>query len=216
MRLAKFSFFIFQERTMFKVLGTVLLTRFGIKFLDLEIQHLNPVRGHSYCQCDRNFGLYEKMKILTEVIESDSEYNEMIRNARRNPKPFNVVKSENYVVKNFEDKIKNSYKKDKNLLTSKSVKLVYYPNGEILLYSSYSREPKKFKIQRDTTFQDLENAPEREMIRIMAEKVRDLRHLRWLERLVSYEVRAPWWLMLHVCSLLLIFLIIICIIVTSE
>ena len=36
---------------------------------------------------------------------------------------------------------------------------------------------KKFKIQRDTTFQDLENAPEREMIGITAEKVRYLRHL---------------------------------------
>ena len=81
------------------------------EFLDLEIQHLYPVRGHSYCQCDRNFGLYGKMKKITGVIESDSEYNEIIRNARKNPKPFNVVESEKYVVKNFEDKIKNSYKK---------------------------------------------------------------------------------------------------------
>ena len=51
------------------------------------------------------------MKKITGVIESDSEYNEIIRNARKNPKPFNVVESEKYVVKNFEDKIKNSYKK---------------------------------------------------------------------------------------------------------
>ena len=53
------------------------------EFLDLEIQHLYHVRGHSYCQCYRNFGLYGKMKKITEVIESDSEYYEIILNARK-------------------------------------------------------------------------------------------------------------------------------------
>ena len=77
---------------------------------------------------------------------------------------INVVESEKYVVKNFEGKIKNIYKKDKNFLISKLVKLVYFPNGEILSHSSYSGERKKFKIQRDTTFQDLENASERGII----------------------------------------------------
>lgn len=33
----------------------------------IEIQHLFPVRGHSYCQCDRNFGLYGKKKILENI-----------------------------------------------------------------------------------------------------------------------------------------------------
>ena len=46
--------------------------------------------------------------------------------------------------------------------------------------------------------------------------IENIRVLRWLERLVSYEVRGTVGVVLHECSLLLIFLIIICIIVTSE
>ena len=36
--------------------------------LQLEIQHLFPVRGHSYCRCDRNFGLYRRIKKEREKI----------------------------------------------------------------------------------------------------------------------------------------------------
>ena len=86
------------------------------------------------------------MKKMTEVIESYSKYNKIVRNARKNPKPFNAVESEKFVIKNFEDKIKNSYKKDKNFLIRKSFKLVHYSNREILSYYSCSEEPKKFKI----------------------------------------------------------------------
>ena len=35
----------------------------------LEIQHLFPVRGHSYCQCDRNFGTYRKLKKAAKLLK---------------------------------------------------------------------------------------------------------------------------------------------------
>ena len=37
------------------------------EWLQIEIGHLYPVRGHSYCQCDRNFGMYGKEKKKTET-----------------------------------------------------------------------------------------------------------------------------------------------------
>ena len=55
----------------------------------VEIQHLFPIRGHSYCQCDRNFGLYGKKKKMRERIETEREYVELIRTAQ-NP-PFQMV-----------------------------------------------------------------------------------------------------------------------------
>ena len=30
--------------------------------LQLNIQHVFPVKGHLYCQCERNFGLYGRKK----------------------------------------------------------------------------------------------------------------------------------------------------------
>ena len=32
------------------------------RYLEVAIEHLYPVRGYSYCQCDRNFGAYGKLK----------------------------------------------------------------------------------------------------------------------------------------------------------
>lgn len=40
------------------------------KKLQLEIQHIYPVRGHSYCSCDRNFGMYGIKKKKVETIEN--------------------------------------------------------------------------------------------------------------------------------------------------
>lgn len=40
----------------------LLMTYFGLWFAkksSVDILHLYPVRGHSFCQCDRNFGVYK-------------------------------------------------------------------------------------------------------------------------------------------------------------
>lgn len=42
------------------------------KHFQMEIYHLYPVRGHSYCQCDRNFDLYGKQKKKKKLILSAS------------------------------------------------------------------------------------------------------------------------------------------------
>lgn len=53
--------------------------------LQVEIEHVYPVRGNLYCSCDRNFGMYGAKKKKTEIIETEEEYVELIKTARNPP-----------------------------------------------------------------------------------------------------------------------------------
>lgn len=109
--------------------------------LQIQIQHSFPVRGHSYCQCDRNFGLYGSKKKVTE-----KEYVGLIKSAR--DPPFEMLDATKCGVKNFE----NILIPDKQLLSkikiSKVVKIVYFPNGyvDFTTIIMESRIPSKLKI----------------------------------------------------------------------
>jgi len=52
------------------------------KKLQIEIQHVYPVRGHSYCSCDRNFSLYGQKKKKIETIETVEDYISIIKSVR--------------------------------------------------------------------------------------------------------------------------------------
>ena len=54
----------------------------------VDITHIFPIRGHSYCQCDRNFGCYGTILKRKEIVETPNEYLEIMRSARNNPSPF--------------------------------------------------------------------------------------------------------------------------------
>lgn len=49
-----------------------------------------PVRGHSYMECDRNMGLINQKS----YVELPDQWNDVIINSRRKPKPFKVVSCE--------------------------------------------------------------------------------------------------------------------------
>ena len=91
-----------------------------------------PVRGHSYCKCDRNFAKYSRPKKKTETIETEDEYLKMIEKAK-NP-PFIVVKSTVVSVKDFEPCLKSGVKILKDLQIRNAVKIIYYPNGEVEVF----------------------------------------------------------------------------------
>lgn len=76
--------------------------------LNVEIWHVFPVRGHSYCQRDRNFGTYASKKKKMERIETAEKYFDFITNAR--DPPFDLVKSTEDVIQNF-DTLLNGMKK---------------------------------------------------------------------------------------------------------
>ncbi|XP_063220830.1 uncharacterized protein LOC134530141 [Bacillus rossius redtenbacheri] len=57
----------------------------------VKVTHMFPVRGHSYCQCDRNFGLYGTLLKRLESIETVEDYLTIIKSARNSPSPFQVL-----------------------------------------------------------------------------------------------------------------------------
>lgn len=143
--------------------------------LQIEIEHIYPVRGHSYCQCDRNFGMYGQKKKKMERIEIVDEYIKLIENSR-NP-PFIMVKPEDFHLNDFETIIKKKSKVPKKLQISKAVRIVYAPNGRIDVYENYNGKPETHIIENTVTFEDLKLTPPPPAIGISEEKIKDLKSL---------------------------------------
>lgn len=58
--------------------------------LHVEVQHIYPVRGHSYCVADRNFAYIRRQTRRRENIYTPGAYIQIIKSARRT-KPFEVL-----------------------------------------------------------------------------------------------------------------------------
>lgn len=58
------------------------------KSLNITIDHLFPVRGHSYNQCDLNFGRYVMLLKSLNSIETAGQYMDIMSSARKNPSQF--------------------------------------------------------------------------------------------------------------------------------
>lgn len=56
--------------------------------MKVEIEHIYPVRGHSYNVCDRNFALYSRVVRKMENIETLEDYVRIFRASRSSPAPF--------------------------------------------------------------------------------------------------------------------------------
>lgn len=67
------------------------------KVYKVNITHLFPVRGHSYNQCDRNFGLYGTLLKRVETIETIEQYFDVMKSSRSNPFPFEVIRAANLI-----------------------------------------------------------------------------------------------------------------------
>ena len=99
--------------------------------LKTEIVYLYPVRGHSFNQCDRNFGMYTQKKKAAERIETQSSYVKIIESAR-NP-PFIIVQNTDIILKDYEKVFKISFKE----LKINSIYLLHlYPTGKVEAYSN--------------------------------------------------------------------------------
>lgn len=61
------------------------------KSLNMPIEHIFPVRGNSYKQCDRNFGRHGILLKSLKTIESAEQYLKVMSSARRNLSLFNVL-----------------------------------------------------------------------------------------------------------------------------
>lgn len=143
--------------------------------LQLEIQHLFPVRGHSYCQCDRNFGLYGSKKKKHESIETPEEYVEIIKNSRC--VPFEMVDITKCEMKDFEKVLVEDENLAKDSIKiSKVVKCIYYPNGQVSLFYDYYGEPTTIYL-KNLVDKDLSKAPLAPAVGITEEKIKDFSNL---------------------------------------
>lgn len=111
-----------------------------------EIQHLYPVRGHSYCQCDRNFRLYGKKKKMKEKVETPEEYIDLIKNSR--DPPFTMVDVSKITIKDFE-KLADINKNITEIKVRQAVKIHYFGNGLIDVYYAYNAKPSTFSILKN-------------------------------------------------------------------
>ena len=143
--------------------------------LQTEIEHIYPVRGHSYCSCDRNFGMYGKKKKQIETIETTNEYYRIIEKAR-NP-PFTIIKKSDYEVNDFEALISKKVTTPKNIRIREAKKILYFPNSHVDVFYDYGRESVNFKIESEIEFDDLLKTEVASSIGISAAKITDVKSL---------------------------------------
>ncbi|XP_046471097.1 uncharacterized protein [Neodiprion pinetum] len=124
--------------------------------MGVEINHIFPVRGHSYCQCDRNFGVYGTVLKKVETVENPIEYLEIMRTVRHKPKAFEAEMSA-HLLKEW-DKTLDSFflkvpkAKGKKFTIQKYVKLSYKPTGTMSVYADYNGAPQNFNLFKLNAF----------------------------------------------------------------
>lgn len=89
-------------------------------YFKIQISHIYPVKGHSYCVCDRQFGLFTKKKKIKNygVIEHPQKYIEIMK--------FEVSDIE---IKNYERFFNEKFSSKLNVKISTLKKIVYHSNG---------------------------------------------------------------------------------------
>lgn len=144
------------------------------KKLQIEIQHLFPVRGHSYCSCDRMFGTYGKKKKNRESIKTDKDYFEIIEHAR--DPPFIIINDSDMTVRDYEP-VLSKIKLPKNIRIRDAVKITFFPNGQTEVLYDYNETPQLYTITTDVEFDELMKAGPPLPTGISKEKIADVKSL---------------------------------------
>ncbi|KAL1488205.1 hypothetical protein ABEB36_015162 [Hypothenemus hampei] len=97
---------------------------------------------------------------MEESIETEDEYINLIKTAKS--PPFIIVNKNDFEVKDFDRVIENKYRVPKNFQISKAVKIHYYPNGKIDVFTDYD---------------DFDTALPAEILGVSKEKVKNLKAL---------------------------------------
>ena len=114
--------------------------------LDVDIWHVFSVRGHSYCQCDRNFGMYSQKKKKLERMETAEEYIKLIRNSR--DPPFTMVQCGHNILNYYEKSFKKTVLHLKSMKISRAYVIHYLPNESVEIFEIYTEtNVSNFKIK---------------------------------------------------------------------
>lgn len=120
------------------------VTKFCVWFAkvhNLEVVHLYPVRGHSFSQCDRNFGLVRNKVKNKEVIGSARPWLEAIVTSRANPSPFDMIMDKS-LIKDWESALapfflKEPLSKNKKYTIMKYMMMKYTSSGSLLCSENF-------------------------------------------------------------------------------
>lgn len=108
---------------------------------DMERIHLYPIRGHSFSQCDHNYGLVRSKIKKREVIGSASPWLEPIVTCRENPSRFELT-MDRALVKDWETALSNFFlpvpkSSLRKFTIVKFVMMKYTKSGIVLCSESY-------------------------------------------------------------------------------
>ncbi|KAI5741437.1 hypothetical protein M8J76_013625 [Diaphorina citri] len=154
----------------------------------VDVTHLFPVRGHSYNQCDRNFGLYSQKLKKMENIYTVDQYLQVFQSCRESPLPFKVVHGAN-LLKTWASALGSAFSKLKPVEKGGAFKiqsycrLMYKQTGSVMASQTYNNYFTNFRFAHkpDPLSHNLSLTtviPNR----IKAEKEKDIRSLfRFLE-----------------------------------
>lgn len=150
------------------------------KSYNVEVLQIFPVRGHSFGQCDRDFGVIRNALRKLENIEVPHVYIDRIAGSRTNPSPFVVVQDTSIVfdwnkglIPFFEKTPKNKNIKFK--IQQYSI-LKYKPCGTLLVSTMYSmlvQQPFMYAkcIPKDINLEPAKKVP------LKPAKIRDIKDL---------------------------------------
>lgn len=105
-------------------------------YFGLKLTHYYPIRGHSYCVCDRQFGLFTKKLKKIGVIEHPNYYIQVL-----NELHFKVSEVE---IKNFEELVDNAFNTKLNIKIQSLKKIEYMSNGNVNCYIDYNSNPNSY------------------------------------------------------------------------
>jgi hypothetical protein len=120
----------------------VMFTTWLSKNLNVTIEHIFPVRGHSYNQCDRNFGRYSIVLKKIEKVETAKQYLQVMSTCRKKPSPFEVSMA-SYLIEGWNEALSKCFSKtptakNRRFAIQQYVKIQYEPNGNILPFTRYN------------------------------------------------------------------------------
>lgn len=116
----------------------------------VEVLHLFPVRGHSFGQCDRNFGLLRKKIKNIETMTTAKPYLTAMVECREHPSPFFVLMDRN-IIKDWKEALKplinnKPVSKGSPFKIQKYCMLKYKEDGTILASPTYNTAYIPFRI----------------------------------------------------------------------
>lgn len=136
-----------------KNISVVMFSTWLAKSLNVTIEHIFPVRGHSYNQCDRNFGMYSILLKSLETIETAEQYTSIMLSARMNPTPFKVEMA-SFLIEDWHKALQNFLSKTptnrgNRFSIQQYVKLLYKSDGVITTSRFYASDDINFVFKKN-------------------------------------------------------------------